>query len=304
MSAQPARQAPLPIVVVGGWLGAGKTTLVNHLLRHAQGRRVAVLVNDFGSVGIDAELIEGQTAGVLQLAGGCLCCSFGDDLVGTLDGLARRDPQPDVVLIELSGVALPASVVRTARLSQAVQVVCTLVLADAADVQRRATDRYVGDTVRQQLGEADWIWLSKPDLVDTATRAAVRAWALTVAPRAQVWCSTLDELWPELLLGWRHEVAGSQPTWAPRTLAGAGGRPHPPFEAHCAALPDDADLAALGQRLARSGSGVLRAKGLAGSRLLQVAAGRWTVSEHPTPGPGRIVLIGLRGQWDPEGLLG
>ena len=95
---------PLPTVVIGGYLGAGKTTLVNHLLRHADGRRVAVLVNDFGDVNIDADLIEGADAGVLSLSGGCLCCSFGDDLVGTLLALQRRQPPPDVVLIELSGV--------------------------------------------------------------------------------------------------------------------------------------------------------------------------------------------------------
>ena len=104
---------PLPTVLIGGYLGAGKTTLVNHLLRQADGRRVAVLVNDFGSINIDADLIEGSSAGVLALSGGCLCCSFGDDLVGTLQALTRREPAPDVCLIELSGVALPAAVLRT-----------------------------------------------------------------------------------------------------------------------------------------------------------------------------------------------
>ena len=92
----------LPVVIIGGYLGAGKTTLINHVLRNAGGRRVAVLVNDFGEINIDADLIEGATAGVLSLSGGCLCCSFGDDLVGTLQALAQGDGRPDVVLIELS----------------------------------------------------------------------------------------------------------------------------------------------------------------------------------------------------------
>ncbi len=73
----------VPAVLIGGYLGAGKTTLVNHLLRHANGRRIAVLVNDFGEVSIDADLIVGAEGGVLSLAGGCVCCSFGSDLVGT-----------------------------------------------------------------------------------------------------------------------------------------------------------------------------------------------------------------------------
>ena len=145
----------LPTVVIGGYLGAGKTTLVNHLLRHAGGRRIAVLVNDFGDIAIDAELIDATSgdasAGVLSLSGGCLCCSFGDDLVGALNGLAQRQPAPDLCLIELSGVALPAAVVRTARLALAVDIVGTLVLADASAIRAQASDRYVGDTVRQQL---------------------------------------------------------------------------------------------------------------------------------------------------------
>ena len=98
----------LPTVLIGGWLGAGKTTLVNQLLRQADGRRLAVLVNDFGELGIDAGLITGASDEVLELAGGCVCCSYGADLVGTLRRVAARDPRPDALLIETSGVADPA----------------------------------------------------------------------------------------------------------------------------------------------------------------------------------------------------
>lgn len=302
----------LPTVVIGGWLGAGKTTLVNRLLRLARGRRVAVLVNDFGDIGIDADLIEGQaSAGVLSLAGGCLCCSFGDDLVGTLDVLARRDPAPEAVLIELSGVALPAAVVSTIGLSRTADLVCTLVLADAADVRQRAADRYVGDTVRRQLADADWLWQSKPDLVDAETLADTSAWLAALAPRARVWSGAVDTVWPELLLGWRDDAAAPAvaATPAPRTLAEAARERHPPFVAHQAGLRADVDLAALGARLASPASGVLRAKALlpgppgTPGRVLQVAAGRWAIDERPLQGDGRIVLVGLRGRFDPGSLL-
>ena len=113
--AAPDTAAPLPAVVVGGWLGAGKTTLVNHLLRHAGGRRIAVLVNDFGEVSIDADLIVGAEGGLLSLAGGCMCCSWGDDLFGTLARLRAREPAPEVLLVETSGVAQPAAVARLHR---------------------------------------------------------------------------------------------------------------------------------------------------------------------------------------------
>ena len=93
-----------PTLIVGGYLGAGKTTLVNHLLRNAGGRRIAVMVNDFGELTIDADLIEGAEGSVLALAGGCVCCSFGSDLLGALQDVLQRQPQPDLILIETSGV--------------------------------------------------------------------------------------------------------------------------------------------------------------------------------------------------------
>ena len=311
----------LPTVLIGGYLGAGKTTLVNHLLRHAGGRRVAVLVNDFGSINIDADLIDGaaggadgeSSAGVLALSGGCLCCSFGDDLVGTLNGLARRSPPPDVCLIELSGVALPSSVRRTASLSPAAQVVGTLVLADAAEVRRQAADRYVGDTVRQQLASADWLLLNKPDLVDAAGLQATAEALADLAPQARRWAGAAAEVPPELVLGWRGPDVEA-PSIERSAEAAFGQRPlrtapaAAVFDSHSAPLPDGLDLPALGQRLAQADSGVLRAKGLARDALgrgqvLQVAGGRVTVEPAAFSGPGRLVMIGLRGHWRPQALL-
>ena len=108
--------ARVPVTVVGGYLGAGKTTLVNHLLRNAGGRRLAILVNDFGSLPIDADLIEAEEDDLISIAGGCVCCSFGSDLMGALMKLAARTPAPDHLLIETSGVALPGSVARSVAL--------------------------------------------------------------------------------------------------------------------------------------------------------------------------------------------
>jgi G3E family GTPase len=305
---------PLPTVLVGGYLGAGKTTLVNHLLRHAGGRRVAVLVNDFGSINIDADLIEGSSAGVLALSGGCLCCSFGDDLVGTLAGLTARDPAPDVCLIELSGVALPAAVQRTVRLAPGITVVGTLVLADAAEIRRQAADRYVGDTVRQQLVDADWVLLNKPDLVSADAVQATTVAVAALAPQARVWAGAAAGLPAELVLGWRGD---GLPEPAARSAEAAfGGRPiaAPPqaastvFDSCSALLPDGTNLVALGARLADPASGVLRAKGLARDAqgqgwLLQLAGGRVAVTPTPLDGAGRLVMIGLRGQWNPTALL-
>src|SRR5580693_3293971 len=102
----------VPVVLVAGFLGAGKTTVVNHLLANAGGMRIAAVVNDFGAINIDAELIAGASDGVVSLANGCICCSLEGDLLRTLASILRRTPRPDAILIETSGVADPADIVR------------------------------------------------------------------------------------------------------------------------------------------------------------------------------------------------
>ena len=316
--------ADLPTLLIGGYLGAGKTTLVNHLLRYADGRRIAVLVNDFGAINIDADLIVGQDDDVLSLAGDCICCSFGADLVGTLNAVAQRQPRPDVLLIELSGVALPAAALSTARLARGVALNGTLVLVDAAEIQRLAADPYVGDTVLQQLQGADLLLINKADLADAAALAALPAWLQAQAPQAQQVQARAQQVAPELVLGWAAERAATSldssvndigpPGWAPRAIS-----PHPAaarqvFASRSAVLPSGTDLQALGTALARPDSGVLRAKGLrrdaqGQTQLLQVVGARWQITPQPRRAAnaqadagldpishdGTLVLIGLRG---------
>jgi G3E family GTPase len=293
---------PLPVVIIGGYLGAGKTTLVNHLLRHAGGRRLAVLVNDFGEINIDADLIEGSAAGVISLAGGCLCCSFGDDLVGTLQALAQGDVPPDVVLIELSGVALPAPVRHSIGLARGVQVAATLVLADASEIARQASDRYVGETVRQQLREADWILLNKSDLAAPAALSALPDWMAAMAAQAQLMQCAAREVEPDLVLGWRSPAPGGRRAEAALVDQPIGAQwrsARSIFSSRSFTLPSGIDLPALGRALASPGSGVLRAKALAPDPhgqgcCLQVSGARWQIDPAPLLGAGRLVVIGLR----------
>ena len=107
-----ALSVPVPILLVAGFLGAGKTSVVNDLLAHAEGRRIAAVVNDFGAINIDAELIAGASDGVVSLSNGCICCSLEGDLLRTLSALLRRDPRPEFIVIETSGVADPSDIVR------------------------------------------------------------------------------------------------------------------------------------------------------------------------------------------------
>ncbi|WP_027526754.1 GTP-binding protein [Bradyrhizobium sp. Ec3.3] len=169
---------PVPVLLVAGFLGAGKTTVVNHLLAHAEGRRIAAVVNDFGAINIDAELITGAADGVVSLANGCICCSLEGDLLRTLAVLLRRDPRPDVIVIETSGVADPADVVRNLMdplIFREAPLETVLCVVDATMQVAMLDDALL----RSQLRAADVIALSKVDLSDAAgatqMRDAIRA---------------------------------------------------------------------------------------------------------------------------------
>ncbi|MBK9136124.1 MAG: GTP-binding protein [Betaproteobacteria bacterium] len=326
--------APLPLVVIGGYLGAGKTTLVNRLLREAQpaGQRLAVLVNDFGEVPIDADLVVGAAGEVLALAGGCVCCAFGADLVGALAQMAARVPRPDALLVETSGVALPAAVARTAALAVGVRVDGVVVLADVAAVRAQAGDRYVGDVVRQQLGEADLVLLAKADLAGGDETAAVVDWLRVegVAAPAVVLPGPQDEtasgLMQALVFGpqqVRAQIGAEEPgderrrasAWPPRPLRPTGASVLAPaadrFEHRTQRFTAPQDVAALGETL--RAEGVLRAKGalldVSGRWLeLQVAGGRVHcraamidgADAADTQAPaGRLVVLTLRRELEP-----
>src|SRR5437763_5168279 len=169
---------PVPILLVTGFLGAGKTTVVNHLLAHAEGRRIAAVVNDFGAINIDAELIAGASDGVVSLSNGCICCSLQGDLLRTLAALLRRDPRPEFIVIETSGVADPADFVRNLMdpvILREAPLETVLCVMDAATPPPALDDALV----RAQLRVADMVALSKLDLANEGAgsrmREAIRA---------------------------------------------------------------------------------------------------------------------------------
>jgi G3E family GTPase len=177
---------PVPILLVTGFLGAGKTTVVNHLLSHAEGRRIAAVVNDFGAINIDAELIAGASDGVVSLSNGCICCTLEGDLLRTLATLLRRDPKPEFIVIETSGIADPADIVRNLmdpviwREAPLEAVLCVL---DAATSPAALNDDAL---LRSQLRVADVIALNKVDLADEAHRAQLRDAVRALRPAAAI----------------------------------------------------------------------------------------------------------------------
>ncbi|SDE70534.1 CobW family GTP-binding protein [Ruegeria marina] len=175
----------LPVTVISGYLGAGKTTLINHLLRNANGMRLAVLVNEFGALSIDEDLIEAEEEGLMSITGGCVCCAFGGDMIGVLEDMRDSKPGFDHVLLEASGVALPGSIMTTVGLVDGVRPDASLVLADADQVERNAADKYLSDTVLRQLEQADILLITKTDLVSAEKLSQVEDWLKTQAPHAR-----------------------------------------------------------------------------------------------------------------------
>jgi G3E family GTPase len=157
---------PRPFTVIGGFLGAGKTTLVNHILRHSRGVRYAVLVNDFGAINIDAGLIEAHDGQTMALTNGCICCSLSDGFITTMLRLMETPERFDHVIIEASGVSEPDRIMDFARLDPMLRPDAILVLADAEGIAFRLADAYIGEVVAKQISCADILLLNKIDLVD------------------------------------------------------------------------------------------------------------------------------------------
>ena len=291
---------PIPVTVVGGYLGAGKTTLVNHVLRHAEGRRIVVMVNDFGDVSIDAALIAAREGDTLTLANGCVCCSIGGDLFAAFDCAIGRAERADAILIEASGVAEPDRIADFARAEPELGLDSIAVVVDGTAIETLAADRYVGRTVERQLAAADLMLLNKTDLLAAADRARLREVLGAFAPRATLVETERAAVDLDLLFGTAPVSAFS--CAAPPAAAVDHEAMFARWSHAGPAFADEADLRA---RLAALPAGIHRLKGFAGlgredaTVLVQVVAGRIELSPGaPPPGldaPTTLVAIWPRG---------
>ncbi|MGO4726321.1 MULTISPECIES: CobW family GTP-binding protein [unclassified Inquilinus] len=177
----------IPVTVLTGTLGAGKTTLLNRILSEAHGKRYAVIVNEFGEIGIDGDLVVGADEEVFAMNNGCLCCSVRGDLIRIIGGLMKRADGFDGILIETTGLADPAPVAQTFLVDDEVRERAALdsivTVVDARNIEARLDD---SDEAEEQVAFADTILLNKTDLADATGLAVVEARIRAINPVARV----------------------------------------------------------------------------------------------------------------------
>src|SRR6202789_1161233 len=187
MSTAAAASEKIPVTVLTGYLGAGKTTLLNRILSEPHGKRYAVIVNEFGEIGIDNELVVGADEEVFEMNNGCICCTVRGDLIRIIEGLMKRKGSFDAIIVETTGLADPAPVAQTffvdedVRKSARLDAVVTV--ADAKWLSDRLKD---APEAKKQIAFADVIILNKMDLVSAGEAREVEARIRAINPYARL----------------------------------------------------------------------------------------------------------------------
>lgn len=293
----------IPVLVISGFLGSGKTTLVSYLLKEAQakGARIAVVSNEFGALGIDRALLGRGGEAYVELEGGCVCCQLSDELVNTLQMLWER-VCPDGIIVETSGVALPFDT----QLQVWREPVCRWVDDDMAVVVVNAEQlferRDLEGTFEDQVSSADLLLLNKVDLVPQESLESLEAILHRMAPDTPVVHSIHAQIDPSVLFP--PDLRGLR---AQRRTAGAEPTPHrhESFLAYELAVEDGVKPDTLIERLRNLG--MLRGKGFVrtsdGLRLVQGVGRRIELTELQFSPPaaliGRVVIIARdrRSRW-------
>lgn len=279
--------------VIGGYLGAGKTTLLNQILSDNDDIRFALLINDFGEINIDAQLIESETDSQINLTNGCVCCTLVDGFHEAIARLRELDPPPDHIVVEASGVADVANLAQYGYTPE-LQLDGVLVLADAETVVEKARDKYVARTVQRQLASADIIILNKTDLVTTAVLEKRLSWLHENYPDTTIIESSFGRVPLSLLLGVHQDLE-----------VAAGHADHESYITWKWEFSSAVSEAALNLFVEKLPATVIRAKGFAqiedGSvKLVQVVGRRKEILPSDRSRQGTLLTaIGLERQLDP-----
>tara|TARA_R110002110_G_scaffold10611_1_gene52410 strand:+ start:2114 stop:3022 length:909 start_codon:yes stop_codon:yes gene_type:complete len=279
----------IPVSVVGGFLGAGKTTLLNRLLQENEGRRLGVIVNDFGDINIDEKLIVTRDEDMVSLANGCICCSIGNDFLRALISLVTRADPPEQIIIEASGVADPMRIAAIARADKALRLQGIFVLVDATQYQSQAADPLLADTVHAQVGAADLLLLTKTDIASTVQTREVAE----LLERERPGVLRVETTTPDVPVSLLFDFSAS-----PRMPLTGPHDPHALFWTGSIASDKACDIDQLTAVL-EDCVGLLRCKGFVrstdgGGRLVQWTAGRLELSSlDVVPDETALVYIGV-----------
>ena len=319
--------AKIPVTIVTGFLGAGKTTLIRHLIANPGGKRLAVLVNEFGAMGVDGEILRGcadencPEEAILELANGCICCTVADEFIPTMEKLLALEKKPDHILIETSGLALPKPLLKAfdwPAIRSRVTVDGVVAMADAESVAAgqfapdegrngRTHDTPLSEVFGDQMACADLILLSKADLAGAEKIEAARAMVTKTLPRPVPMLPITDGIIDAKILLGLDAKAEDDVAQRPSHHDGQAAHEHDDFATIIIDLPEQEDAAPLLaniEALARAQK-ILRMKGhvaIKGKplRLLVQAVGARVRCQFDqpwgdAPRASRLVVIAERG---------
>lgn len=266
----------LPLTVIGGYLGAGKTTLINRLLAEDHGLRLLIMVNDFGAINVDAALIEAADEDMIALSNGCVCCTMGADLFLAIGDVLDRETRPDHLVIEASGIADPAAIARVAIAEPDLFYGGVVTVVDALEYDRLSRDPQIGDQVRGQVEVADVVVVTKTESGAWPTTLSVAAVPLVdVTPLAPLVCEMASVRVPQV-----------------RTS-------HPSYVRWHGTMRDEMSHADLVAHLTTRPAGLFRVKGFVPApqkAMWEVHCVGRQVTVKPGSGPPGLIGIGLAGR--------